>query len=263
MRRLGNILVALLFILHAPLAQAQVAVLIHGYLGSSQDWRMAITGIFEEAGWQNGGHWPDDPAPISKKEDVFYTVALLSHARLLEQASRLREFLHGLTYRHPDQELVLIGHSAGGVIGRLVMVQERGLPVQALITIASPHLGSDLAEIALLASESPLAEIAPRFGINTLSRSRDLYLDLLPERPGNFLYWLNRQPHPPARYISLIRESDSVLDGDLMVPSASQDLRAVWSLGERAMTLPTSGRHDLTPQDGHRLLAILNTLPDR
>lgn len=263
MRRLRNILVALLFVLHAPLVQAQVAVLIHGYLGSSQDWRMAITGILQEAGWQDGGHWPGNTGSISKKGDVFYTVALPSQARLLEQASVLREFLHVLTNRHPDQELVLIGHSAGGVVGRLIMVQEPSLPVQALITIASPHLGSDLAEIALLASESPLAELAPQFGIDTLSRSRDLYIDLLPERPGNFLYWLNRQPHPLAWYISLVRENDSILDGDLMVPSPSQDLRAVSALGQRAMTFPTSGRHDLTSQDGHRLLAILRTLPNR
>ena len=80
------------------------------------------------------------------------------------------------------------------------------------------------------------------------------------ERPGTFLYWLNHQPHPPARYISIVRSSDLSWVGDLVVPEWSQDLNRVYALRGRALTIPTSGGHGLEAEDGRRLMRILKHL---
>lgn len=45
------------------------------------------------------------------------------------------------------REVVLIGHSAGGVIGRLFIESHPDAGVTKLITVASPHRGSELADI--------------------------------------------------------------------------------------------------------------------
>jgi len=94
-------------------------------------------------------------------------------------------------------------------------------------------------------------------GAETLNRSQGLYSDLLPEQPGRFLYELNRQPHPKAQYISIVRNPNSTDGGDLVVPAYSQDMRHVFALRNRAQSYMVNGGHSLTPNDGELIIDLL------
>jgi len=250
----------LISLLSLPAYAGQTLVLIHGYLGDGSTWRpVGIVSTLQPAGWQDAGHlFPGGPLPggIAKNplERYIYSVTLPSEAPLAAQAQQLDFYLRHLQQRHPDNTLILVGHSAGGVVARLVMVVS-DIPIQGLITIASPHLGTEKAEWATLLSNSPFSWMAPFLGLDTINRSKGLYWDLSREHPTSFLFWLNRQPHPKASYISIVR-----LGGDDWVPPYSQDMNDVPVLRGLATTVTTAGNHSLHPADGPLLLSLLDKM---
>ena len=98
-------------------------------------------------------------------------------------------------------------------------------------------------------------------GADDINRSRGLFDDLSREYPGNLLYWLNRQPHPESRYISVVIHDDELFGlGDLLVPEWSQDMNHVPALQGRALTVNVSGGHELNPADGVLLVDLLGRL---
>lgn len=261
LRRLALGLAALLANVPAP---AQVAVLVHGYLGDRDSWREAgVTAVLESTGWRDGGAVVATARgllPLARgpagEGPVVYTVELPSEAPVLFQARVLGAALQGVTTRHPEWPPVLVGHSAGGVVARAWLVTQPDAAARALVTVASPHLGTDRAGLGLAAGHSPLGMMAPFLGLGSLNRSQGLYADLTPERPGNFLFWLNRQPHPQAVYVSLVRPGD-----DPVVPTRSQHLGNVAALAGRARSLPAPGGHLLGAGDGARIARVLGDLP--
>ncbi|MDH3716377.1 MAG: alpha/beta fold hydrolase, partial [Gammaproteobacteria bacterium] len=191
----------------------------------------------------------------------FFTLQLDGQIALQSQVAALVRHVEWVRERYPRTPLILIGHSAGGLVARLYMVQYPGANVAALITIATPHLGTPLAHIGELVERSPLAWLAPLIGARELSGSLALYRDLAVEQPGNFLYTLNRRPHPPARYISVVRTgSGPGPGGDPLVPEWSQDLRSVQALRGKAHTLLNKGTHALSAEDGDVLIRLLQWL---
>jgi len=253
-------IVSLLFILllSLPAHAGHTLVLIHGYLGDGSTWQATgIVSALEAAGWQEAGHLiPNGPQPVAPNsmERYVYTVTLPSEAPLPAQAQWLDFYLRQLQKRHPKNSLILVGHSAGGVVARLVMVVS-GIPVQGLITIASPHLGTDKAEWGSMLSNSPFSWFAPFFGLDTLNRSKGLYWDLVREHPASLLFWLNRQSHPSAFYASIVR-----VDGDKWVPAYSQDMNDVAALRGLAITVTSEGTHSLQVADGPVLTSLLDSL---
>ena len=213
----------------------KTVVLVHGYLGDDSSWH--ANGIV---------------AALQHYDT--YTVNLPSEAPLVVQAQYLDVYLRDIKAKHPQNSLVLVGHSAGGVVARLVMVRS-GIAIEGLITISSPHLGTDKAELAYNMSNSPFAWIASFFGLNTINRSRDLYRDLMREHPSSLIFWLNRQPHPKAFYASIVR-----IVGDKWVAPYSQDLNDVPALRGLATTITSVGTHHLQPADGAILVDLLNRM---
>jgi pimeloyl-ACP methyl ester carboxylesterase len=261
-------LLAALLLLPWAALRAEVAVLVPGYLSGPGHWRSSgVTAALENAGWRDGGDlfWRGGGiASVPAASDAartFYTVLLPTEAPLLVQAQALAAYLDRITGWHPEEGLVLVGHSAGGVVARLYMVQHPRAPVQALVTIASPHLGTDTAEIGSLLGQTPLAWFAPLVGAETLNRSQGLYRDLARESPQGVLFWLNRQPHPQALYVAIVRtEGDAVGLGDLVVPEWSQDLNNVVALRGRARRIGVADGHALGTRDGAVLVRILGEL---
>lgn len=257
-------LLALLFAFCPVVVSAEALVLIHGYLGDSDNWREStVTDQLEAVGWQDGGvlrpGWQGFGWPQGGK--TYYTVAFPTEAPLVVQLVHLAPYLDLVRARHPGESLVLVGHSAGGVLARLYMVKYPRTGVDVLVTIASPHLGTETAEIGAIVGNTPLAWLAPLLGAEVFNRSQALYRNLMRERPGSLLFWLNRQPHPNAVYISIVRENDSLLGfGDLLVPTRSQDMNHVLALRGRARVLKTPGGHMLGPQDGKLLVQLLREL---
>jgi pimeloyl-ACP methyl ester carboxylesterase len=263
-RKIAGIIIVVLLVLPAT-APAETLVLLQGYLADEDYWReTGITRMLDRNGWADAGTLrttrngirADRPLPASNRR--VYTLALPSEAPLMVQLRYLEQYLDVILNLHPYESLILSGHSAGGVLGRLYMVEHPDTSVGALITFASPHLGTDSAEIGAMAGNSPLGWFAPLIGGSTLNRSQGLYYDLVRERPGSLLFWLNRQEHPSSRYISIVREDDGLLNfGDLVVPAWSQDMNQVAALRGRAHRIVTQGGHGLTRQDGELLLQIL------
>ncbi len=267
-RRFLALLLTLTALLPAA-AGAEALVLIPGYLEDGGSWRQSgVTRVLAEAGWRDGGQLTlgaeGEVQPGSGEVSGnrrFYTIRIATEAPFLAQLRQLEPLLAWVRARHPGETLVLAGHSAGGVLARLYMVQHPDSGVDALITVASPHLGTDTAELGLLAGQSPLAMIAPMLGAEVLNRSQGLYYDLAREQPGGFLYWLNHQPHPDALYVSVVRRDDSLLGiGDMVVPARSQDLNQVEALRGRAQTLYEGSGHLLQASDGEVILRILRQL---
>lgn len=259
-------MVMLLSLVWLSSARADVVVLMHGYQSSVNAWSEAgIDRALSQAGWRFGGRLFDSRGTVALDgpgadgyKNSFYTVSLPQESMLWTQADFLNAYLTTLRAWHPDEQFILVGHSAGGVVGRLYMVRHPEFPARALITIASPHLGSDAADIAGLVGNTPLAMMAPMVGLGTLNRSKGLYHDLSADRPDSVLYWLNRQPHPVAQYVSIVRRG-----GDLLMPERSQDMRNVPSLRHRARTIVTNGGHSLQPSDGKVLVNVLKDLARR
>lgn len=240
-------------------------MLVPGYLSGPQDWRSSgVVGGLVAAGWRDGGDLGWRGGAVTRRPEppgaprTIYTVSLPTEAPLGLQAQALGGYLEAVRRWHPGEALVLVGHSAGGVVARLYMVQHRDAGVSTLVSVASPHLGTDAAELGSLLGQTPLAWFAPLLGAGTLNRSQGLYRDLAREDPRGILFWLNRQPHPPARYVAIVRAEDSALGlGDLVVPSWSQDLNNVAALRGRAERIPVADGHGLGPQDAKVLVDVL------
>lgn len=258
------LLIFLLSMLSLPAQSGQTVVLIHGYLDDGSGWRpLGIVNALQQVGWVDAGHtFPTGPAVLplltEPQAHYIYTVNLPSEAPLLVQRNWLGAYLQMIQGRHPANDLILVGHSAGGVLARLTAVSFN-IPIKGLITIASPHLGTDRAEMGILAYNTPLSWFAPFLGLGTLNRSQGLYWDLVREYPGSLLFWLNRQPHPTAQYISIIRGGEVFGAGDYFVPTYSQDMNNVLALRGHARVVFSVGTHALQPADGPLLATLLMT----
>jgi pimeloyl-ACP methyl ester carboxylesterase len=253
--------------LSCPLGAAgEVLVLVHGYLGSAQDWHNSgFTTELIRAGWSDAGTLAARPTGVQHQGRgmvgggrSMYTAQLPSEMPLQVQAGLLAEIVYWVHDHHPGEHLTLVGHSAGGVVARLAMVQQPQTRVGTLVTFASPHLGTAGAELGMLAGQSPLIALAPLLGLDTVGRSQALYEDLIPERPGTLLHWLNRRSHPTAIYLSVVRPMHPAgLQGDFLIPSDSQDMRNVKALRDIAQRHLVPGGHQLSGADGRWLAGAL------
>lgn len=263
----SQILFCFLLIFLFPMhSYAKTLVLVHGFSSGDMNWRTTgFTRPLVKSGWKDAGSYnliPQGmliPRGIALKANVFITVNLPSEANLQIQEGILTEYLQHF-YSVRKEAVTLIGHSAGGVVSRLYVIDPVHIPVNALITIASPHLGTPTANAAYLASKSPLGVMASIAGEEILQHSRGLFSDLKEEKPKNFLYWMNRQFHPNIHYASIIRNNEvikSLKKYDYIVPKASQDMNNVWALKGRSGVAYTKDSHALSEKDGLIVLDIL------
>lgn len=250
---------------------AQTAVLIHGMHGKGMDWRMnVVTPPLQQAGWVDGGNFMITPNGSyndfrlnSRPEKVFYTVDLPNRAPIMVQAQILNAHLQRI-YAERQEPLTLIGHSAGGLAARGWLVRFNNVPVETLVTIATPHVGTVVADMACLATDTPMGWMASEMGFGKwLDDAEYLYKDMRTEKPGRFLYWLNHQPHPAIRYVSIIRDDKMMRPdrADFFVPEFSQNMNKVYALIGRAEVWPVDGAHFLGAKDGRALAAILARRP--
>lgn len=239
--------------------QAKTLVLVHGFTADGMSWRQTgFTQPLLAAGWKDGGGYGFSPQTmllprsLSLKGDVFFSVELPSLMNLQEQESLLARYLDHL-YTQRGEAITLVGHSAGGVVARLYTLNPAHKPINGLITIASPHLGTPAANIAQLAGNSPLGMMASFVGGEVLQNSRGLFSDLKEERPYNFLYWMNHQAHPDIHYASIVRDNKSItrpIKFDFIVPPYSQNMNNIWALRNRSGIAKTTEGHGLSSKDG-------------
>lgn len=258
-----------LILLPGP-AAAETLMLIQGFLANGEGWRdSGVTHILAQAGWQDAGdlslaqgkvHSDQPSTPALRR---FYTMELPTYAPLMVQAQTLDRYIHFVRAQHPYSTLILAGHSAGGVLARLYMVQHKAQAFAALITIASPHLGTPIANLGLAAGEQVLSWTRAFIGKGALDFSWGLFRDLEVERPHNLLGWLNHQPHPSAIYTSIVHETHAPYIrslSDWLIPAWSQDMNHVYALHGQVNTVVVSADHGLCAADGRLLVRILKRL---
>ena len=274
MMKLFSKLLIVAAILASGLARADIVVQIHGYLGSANSWENSgINSELRKNGWHKAGNVFMTPYgammtqfPENAQEKPIYSVELPSKAPIRVQANILEHMVQDLQKRHPDENITLVGHSAGGIVARLKLVQFGAGNVNRLITIASPHLGTGLATYALKDTSDllPIDFIKDILGgsvYDTAKSSKGLLVDLQPIRPGSFLDWLNHQSHPDIEYISIIRGQDPYRSGDRIVPGFSQDMNQVAALYGRSKVYYVPTSHYLSPVDGNYLNILLKDKP--
>lgn len=267
---------ALGLVFAGPASAGRILVLVHGYLGNSASWQQSgVLPVLEQAGWQLAGNWQStrsgvrwEPVEPPAGEFAIDTVDLPATAPLMEQARLLGGMLAAIAQQHPTDTVDLIGHSAGGVVARLALVNYGAGTVTRLITIAAPHLGTERAWEALDATDDTgLFGGIKRWLVKrevgddlyrTLQSSRGVLADLAPPRPGNLLYWLNARQHPDIAYVAVVRGGAYGMPGDQVVPAPSQDLRRVPALNGRASIRVVAGGHELSRQDGLLLSELVS-----
>ena len=251
--------------------QAKTLVLVHGFLSGDMYWRTSgFTKPLEFADWEDAGSYNFDPRGmltprgINLKKNIFITVNLPSEANLQIQKGVLMQYLQHLQMVRKET-VTLIGHSAGGLVARLYVIDPAHIPVNGLITIATPHLGTPAANVAYLAGNSPIGMIVSIAGEEALQDSRGLFSDLKEERPHNFLYWMNHQPHPNIHYASIIRKNDAISKPnkyDFIVPPFSQNMNNVWALKNRSGVALSKDNHSLNGKDGLIVVDILKHIKE-
>lgn len=269
-------IVVLFLLLLSSLARADVLVLIHGWASSADTWlHHGVIPALTQHGWHDAGVVRVLPAGIEyvpvageQARDKVYRVHLPAEAPLLIQAAHLFTELQFIKLRHPDESITLAGHSAGGLVARLVAVRQDAPAIKKLITIASPNLGTGRAIQGLeVVEDQPF--FCPGPGIEFLKsviggsrydyvrHSRGALIDMVPQAPGSLLAWLNHQPHPDIEYHAIIRK-EPYADGDWIAPAFAQDLNQVPAIRGRARVYLTPASHSLNPADGVLLANILN-----
>jgi pimeloyl-ACP methyl ester carboxylesterase len=263
-------------LLISSLVRADVLVLVHGWASSADTWLAnGVMPALAAHGWHDAGVVSALPGgvqyiPIAGERAAHkvYRVHLPAEAPLLIQAAHLFTDLQFIKQRHPDESITLAGHSAGGLVARLVAVRNDSPAIKQLITIASPNLGTgraiqglDVAESKPFFCPGPGVHILKSFiggdDYDYLRDSRGALIDMVPQAPGSLLGWLNQQPHPDIEYHAIIRK-EPYSDGDWIAPAFAQDLNQVPALRGRAKVHITPASHFLNPADGVLLASILN-----
>jgi pimeloyl-ACP methyl ester carboxylesterase len=263
---LRRFLASLMLLGGAAAARADVAVLVHGYLGTPWSWDSSgVNAVLASQGWRPA-HAPAPglmhaALPVAGGRTV-YTVALPSIAPLAVQADVLSATLRAIESRHAGERVTLVGHSAGGVVARLALVRGGKGQVGRLITVAAPHLGTHRALQALDETHScgPIGWVKDFFGgdlYHTVKASTPLLTELAPAVPGSLLGWLNAQPHPEIDYVSVIRTTPDGVPGDWVVPGFSQDMNQVPALRGRSRVVAAPSDHELLPPDGLLIARLL------
>ncbi len=260
----------LAFTLFTPCSlQAKTLVLVHGYLSDASIWNTSgFSQVLKRNGFVQGDTYNFNPwgmmipRPIASNIDAFYRVELPSQTNLQTQEGILLQYLQHL-FAQRQEPLTLVGHSAGGLVARLFLLDPKAVPVNGLITIATPHLGTPTADLAYLAGNSPIGMMMSMAGEQTLQDSRGLLSDLKEEKPGNFLFWMNRQPYPDIHYASIVRKNTTPAKPnkfDFIVPAYSQNMNNVQSLRGRSSVAITTANHALSYKDAFVILDILKQI---
>ncbi len=255
----SRFLVGLLFSLLTMDLHADVTILIHGLNGDGANWRhQGIVQQLTRTGRIDAGHLSARGPIMFIPPDVhpshsLFTVDLPSHARINEQAEILIQMIQALGPFYSQQPLTLVGHSAGGLVARRILLNYPALNITRLITIATPHMGSSMATMGSAVKSSPFGLMANMVGMDPLPGNVRLLRDLHPPRENNFLGWLNSRYHPHASYASVVRKG-----GDSTVSAFSQNMNNIPALRRRSLIIYSPGGHALQPIDGDILASLLS-----
>jgi pimeloyl-ACP methyl ester carboxylesterase len=219
-------------------------VFLHGLCSSSVTWNQTKTAL-ETQGWTFGGALKDpfDQVTMSRYPsnadfyllnfgDEIISNGIEGHgANLALYLRRINEYRIGSGLS--SSKFTLVGHSAGGLTAAYYLKSSlyRG-DVSHLITYGTPHAGTKLASIQLLAQYLAGFPIGFMFSDSSCS-SPDRWMQSIGVQElvenSSFLKALNARPFPTeVQYTSLIGDAFGAYGcflGDCIVSNNSQDMR--------------------------------------
>lgn len=258
--------------------KADVIVLVHGWYSNPDTWLASgIVHQLQSQGWQDAGVVAATPSGIWHRTDLgggpnkVYRASLPSEAPLQVQAGQLLAELRFIAEQNSNQRLILVGHSAGGLVARLALLNPAAPRIDVFITISTPNLGTTRALEGLdIAHGKPffcpgpgvdfIKEMVGGDQYRYLRASTGVLVDLVPAEPGSLVDWMNHQSYPPIDFHAIVKVLPGS-DGDDVVPAFSQDLGRVPALQGKVQLHVLRGPHTLVPTDGQLLAQIVRKNP--
>ncbi|MEW6155682.1 MAG: peptidoglycan DD-metalloendopeptidase family protein [Actinomycetota bacterium] len=239
-----------------PLPEKRIAVLVAG-LGSSSAPGDSVDDV--------------DPAALGYDESLRFSylggsteqnayTARDTTIDLREQAKRLRQLLEQVHRDKPGVPVDIIAHSQGGIIARAALAEEydpdetgRFPRVANLVTLGSPHKGTDIATALTMLSHTTIGDVM----LQAVDGSETLPFELAGDSISQlsetsiFLFRLNRKALPEG-----VRLTSISARGDLTVPALHSRVK-----GGRNVTVSVDGiltDHSALPgsDEGRREVAL-------
>lgn len=140
-------------------------------------------------------------------------------------------------------DIILVGHSAGGVVARNVVVNGSNDNITHLITIASPHLGSSIASTSTLLNSIPFSSFISKPLFSDSYYAQAPIQQLMPN--SRIITQLNKQEHPNICYSSVIKTGGMI--NNSFADIASQNMNLIQSIDSDRFF--SKNGHALTPDD--------------
>jgi hypothetical protein len=161
--------------------------------------------------------------------------------------ARLRALLERLQYEHPGVTVDILAHSQGGLVTRAALAPgyERSDPrlpqLGAIVTMGSPHEGTDGATAAAMLRRNPVTDVELR-GVHAALPHQDdpraTSIAQMSETSG-FIEDLNRRPIPDDVWVTSIGGRE-----DWLVPAAQTHLAGAHNV---TLSVPSTSTHDALP----------------
>jgi murein DD-endopeptidase MepM/ murein hydrolase activator NlpD len=209
------------------LAERHVAVLVGG-LGSTSAPRSAAVDHVDTAAL---GYAASDVVRFSYNGGTTAESQYTADDSVMDMrrsARRLRELLNRVAAEHPGVPIDVIAHSQGGVVARTALTDEadpgdpRSPPVSALVTLGSPHQGTELATALTMLGHTWTGKAVEAGAHAALPGQADPQAPSVQQmaEESEFMRELNRRRLPPG-----LRVTSIAARGDLVVPAGQTRLR--------------------------------------
>ena len=178
--------------------------------------------------------------------------------------ARLRALLEQLQYDHPGVTVDILAHSQGGLVTRAALARgydrsdPRLPPLGAIVTMASPHQGTDGATAAAMLRRNPVTDVELR-GVHVVAPDQDdpraTSIAQMSE-VSKFIAWLNDHPLPKDVWLTSIGGRE-----DWLVPATQTHLAGAHNI---TLSVPSPTTHDALPKSAAALREAqlaLNHLP--
>jgi hypothetical protein len=162
--------------------------------------------------------------------------------------ARLRTLLERLQYDHPGLTVDIFAHSQGGLVTRAALADgySRSDPrfpqIGAIVTMGSPHQGTDGATAAAMLRRNPVTDLELR-GVHVALPSQDdpraTSIAQMSE-DSEFIAWLNRRALPDDVWVTSIGGRE-----DWLVPATQTHLAGAHNV---TLSVPGPTTHDALPK---------------
>lgn len=183
--KMKKILLFTTALLISVLANATTILLVNG-IGSPNKWQE--TGIYQRL----------EATYPTKIVSMPYWNSIQNQSKVLNNA-----------IGNIDDNVIIVAHSAGGLVARHLLVNYKNKKVTGLITLATPHLGSKTARVSdFINNKAPFGNIFTRLFIQDSNRTRNMVSQLKINSP--LITRLRTKPHPDIYYSSIIKTGGKI-----------------------------------------------------